>query len=251
MKESTRKKNPAMESLGMWDWGSHENHPESLMAHLWGSRAFSFQAKGLDLPMAVIEPGFWDRFEFTDDCKLFVANSHVCICQDEVVERWPDFVVNYDAHHDCGYGRPSPFKTNRYSCEDWVYLYAKMGSLIDIVYPDWKDDAFRAEKSPRLMRTKYKSNIVRQFASQFHAEKPVVGPVDTVFVCLSGAWVPPWCDGQFWDFVKSCPVSDGYEVLSKAGPPLERSFDLKQAVAWFNSLTSQMAKLMVVREKTA
>lgn len=35
---------------------------------------------------------------------------------------------------------------------------------------------------------------------------------DAVSICRSGAWVPAWCDEQFVEFVKSCPVGEIVEV---------------------------------------
>lgn len=49
---------------------------------------------------------------------------------------------------------------------------------------------------------------------------PIAEEFDTVFVCRSGAWVPPWCDGQFEEFLDAAP----FEIIWLDSEPRNRGW---------------------------
>lgn len=183
-------------AIYLYDWGHSEAHHPDLLNILWVSRAAGFQHFNLPLPTTTGEEStFWSRFRFSDDCKLFIAESHMNAAKPEVFEGISR-VLNYDAHHDCGYnGRNDVAETMRVACEDWLLAYDLMGAEIEVVYPRWRSYALEAEPKPAI-------DIDRRVDDG----EPVDELIDRIFICRSGSWVPPWLDDKWETFVKDCPI---------------------------------------------
>lgn len=64
-----------------------------------------------------------------------------------------------------------------------------------------------------------------------------IADVDMVFLCRSGAWLPPWCDDAFFRFVNAAPV----QVIPLAAPPKHRGFQMSHAEA----LSGEIRKFMI------
>ena len=181
----------------LWDWG----HLETMMfiETLWPMRAAAFLHRGLPLPTTTGEENsFWNRFQFAPNCWMFFAESHSCVGLVEV-EEGIKRVVNFDAHHDCGY-KPlgEELKTltkGRIAADNWGLFYKLTNRKVEVIYPKWKTWAFESETPPA-------SPVPRKFDNGRHL--PVF---DRIFVCRSGAWVPPWCDGSYRQFLAACPVA--------------------------------------------
>jgi hypothetical protein len=177
------------ELWALYDWSHGENQFLS-GGFVWATRALGFLANGLPLPgMTGEEETFWSRFRFKEECWLGVAESHGKIA--DLIGRG-DTVVNYDAHHDAGYGKK--LQDFQVSCEDWAhYAVECRKAKVKVVYPSWKRTArCFPEKQPDCKRVKRE---VDDGAADLE-------PFDAVFVCRSGAWVPAWLDDQFEAFVK-------------------------------------------------
>jgi hypothetical protein len=107
---------------------------------------------GLPLPgTSGDEVGFWDRFNIGKETALFLADSHLRIQLPKVSESVTE-VVNFDAHHDAGYGISFvDWVARKYvTCADWAIVYQLAGAEVKTVYPSWKPWAMTAESDPVL-----------------------------------------------------------------------------------------------------
>lgn len=203
----------------LYDWG-HRETTFFIDGPVWYHRAAAFLVAGLSLPnLSGEERTFWRRFTFDKETNLYVTDSNVWAASDEVmdgIERFSE-VWLYDAHHDCGYppqGRLElalkgktreeyileVLKTGRYSCEDWMILHFGLGSRLHVRYPSWMTWAEPDDDDMILPP----HAVDRQIDDGSNGPK---GRFDRVFVCRSGAWVPPWHDRAFRRFIDRAPLS--------------------------------------------
>lgn len=187
------------EKWALYDWGMSEAHHPDLLNVLWVGRAAGFTHYGIDLPTTSGEEStFWCRFNFSEDCEFFIAESHSKAAANEINEG-VSRVINFDAHADCsGYNDSRTndvAETMRVSCEDWLLAYDMWGADIEVRYPAWKTYAFEIEPKP-----------VIDVERVMYDGEPLSEVIDRVFLCRSGSWVPPWLDEKFKEFVESCPV---------------------------------------------
>lgn len=197
----------------LYDWGHQDTG--FFRDALWGTRASTFIANGRALPGTTGEEAdFWKRFTFKKGAKLYLADSHACAASNEVcgrsrraaLARWTwGQVWNYDAHHDAGYAKGQVFKAateGRWGCDDWMGLYSCFTHDLHVRYPRWAAWKLEAEPEPDCA-------VNREVDDGLSPTEPDGTPVvfDSVFVCRSGAWVPPWLDEDFARFVMRCPVN--------------------------------------------
>lgn len=183
----------------LYDWG-HREAP-FFQGPVWTIRASSFLAHNLPLPGTTgLERDFWQRFTIRQSAPVYVADSNVHSFQDGWLHD-TDQIWLYDAHHDSGYGFPkdkSPIEVlnerGQVTCEDWLVPYAIAGAQIHTRYPRWRTYAFDLEPQPAI-----------KIDREFDDEQPLPVIFDRVSICRSGAWVPPWLDQAFMDFVNTCP----------------------------------------------
>jgi hypothetical protein len=201
----------------LYDWG-HRDGGGFFLNDIWYHRAEGFLANDLPLPGTTgVEKTFWDRFQFTPDCRLYIADSHMHIYNRSVfngiTEAW-----SYDAHHDAGYTDMTPqqfLDRDQVSCADWTVAY-KLVRDIDtkVFYPKWRDWAMEYEKA-----------MILPVERQVDDEAVVDGKFHRIFLCRSGGWTPPWVDENFEAFVKTCPV-DKHIMLAEVE---NRKFDISIA----------------------
>lgn len=184
------------EDLGPWplyDW-SHKESPfyETI---IWDTRAFGFHYNNMVLPRCSGYENFWSRFKFSKHAQLFYADSNAFAAIPRV-QKSIKHVTLLDAHHDSGYARDiwEALAEGSFSCEDWMYVY--YDAVREMFYPAWKHEGLVVEKQP-MFDTARSIDDGRDFPE----------PYDRVFVCRSPAWVPPWCDDQFDEFLKLAPLS--------------------------------------------
>lgn len=219
----------SLESIQLYDWG-HKEAP-FFIDTIWGGRAESFVMNDVELPdLNGEELTFWDRVHVTYDAKLWYADSNSCAVNPIITGKRPKFdsVWLYDAHHDSGYypdleGYQRRQKIHeiltegRYGCDNWTTFYAMVaGSLIYVRYPQWKPWALDREMEPLF-------DIERKVDDGV----PPDVSFDRVFVCRSGAWVPPWhdMDARFEQFVQSAPVKRKVDI--QPGGVVRRAFDIE------------------------
>jgi hypothetical protein len=168
----------------------------------WEERALAFLLRGLPLPEARGWEGFWDRFAFAPDAVLYYADSNA-LAFHERVRQGVEEVVLFDAHHDAGY---RPLGTEP-ACDDWMVYYHRLGARLKVFYPPWRDPAQEPEPRVPLRR-------------EVDPGGRVEGVFHRVFLCRSGAWVPPWVDPAFFAFLESAPLPK--EALEPLAPrPLD------------------------------
>ncbi|MFC4328364.1 hypothetical protein ACFPC0_11050 [Streptomyces andamanensis] len=197
--------------LYLWD------HAESpvytfgpIATQVWAERASGFLKSDMPLPMATNWENFWSRFRFDEyDVPVYYADSNLWAgkimpsslgwdLEDQGLRDAWATVSLYDAHHDCGYKNTGSFEEwqakDRISCEDWMLAHHEQGSRLEVTYPAWRKEIGQVEPEP-LVPVKRRVDDGTTEDRVYHA----------VFVCRSGAWVPPWCDGQFTEFLHAGP----------------------------------------------
>lgn len=208
----------------LYDW-SHAEAGKLYTEILWPSRAVGFLINDLPLPALSGEQfEFWDRFHWADTVQVFYhdsnSQSYTTINPDEHTDVWL-----YDAHHDSGYhGQKSIEKIDkeqRVTCEDWMLglhmQYDIAPERLHVRYPQWKTYVFDGEPEPPIA-------VDRQFDD---GGAPLI-EFDTVSICRSSAWTPPWHDRMFQKFVDMCPA-DYMECLDDDDlPPREWNEEIIQ-----------------------
>lgn len=217
------------EGFYLYDWSHREN--ELFIDMLWTPRAETFIRNNMPLPGVKDWQGFWERFDITPDAKVYTDESNAGAINPEV-EKGVSQVWLYDAHHDAGYDKETVAKsreTGYWSCDDWMAMYAdRLGvKNLHARYPLHRVDAFQEEPKPVIAR------LDRKFDDPAE-ETPTFGKV---FVCRSGAWVPPWCDDEYHQFLAEL---DREKVELR--PLVERSFDLEKAKASAKAIDEMMAR---------
>lgn len=205
------------------DWG-HAESPLFLSGVIWESRAAAFYQMNLPLPPVLIPEGgwstFWARFQFADDTVFTFGDSNAHAGLIAPPDGSPAFesVLLFDAHHDSGYqidAMADYLAQTTFNCEDWVLEQQQRGtSDLSVRYPTWKPNG-PTEDLPAGVLTR----------QSLDDGAPVPTVFDAVYVCRSGAWVPPWCDTDFLNFVNAAPM-DGEQVDEVE---LVRDFNAAQA----------------------
>jgi hypothetical protein len=195
---------PDPATKGLYDWG-HAEAPFFIDSPLWTIRASTFTAFDLPLPQVTVPDGgwstFWGRFTLTDDATIAYgdSNAHAGDLQGNTIRGAYTSIHLFDAHHDSGYRVKSLgefLDRGEYSCEDWMlYQQAKGCHDLTVHYPTWKPNGLREKTA--------KGSLTRQVIDD---GQPLATAFSTVYVCRSGAWVPPWCDTDFVDFIDAAPA---------------------------------------------
>lgn len=189
----------------LYDWGHNENN-SLFMEALWVIRAADFDYNNIPRPRMSNEwTDFWERFDIDDDAVLYYGDSNRLALRPEVRESagiLTDQVWLYDAHHDSGYKGTIEDLTDEegnshFTCENWMVGYQMLGAELHVRYPNWKTWAFEDEPDTLVPVDRC-----------FDNELPNDVHFDTIFVCRSGAWTPPWCDHDFEDFITDAPVNE-------------------------------------------
>lgn len=188
----------------LYDWG-HSESPFFIEGNIiWPERALGFERAGMELPTVDVPSNFWDRFTFEDSTKLYVAdsNAYAGLLYDQDGDPFEN-VYLFDAHHDL-----YKFKTQRevvawddthedITCENWMFKHLMRGAKLHWRMPQWHGNAVQmADDLPDWIG----------LDAVYDNGKPMGVSFDTIFLCRSGAWVPPWCDDDFDQFMNAAPV---------------------------------------------
>lgn len=208
-----------------FDWGHNEGWPKSLLEMLWITRASAFISHGMEIPHTTgEEENFWNRFKFSPEAKLYIADSHSKAASEGVMEGVTE-IWNYDAHHDCGYSEAplaKVFDSGTVDCSDWMLAYwiLNPSTKLHVVYPKWRaESAFKAEPFAEVLD----EYVVR------HSDDGLPNDLvfDKVFIARSGSWSPPWIDNKFVEFVNSCPAQG--EITNWLEDNMVRDFSMDSA----------------------
>jgi hypothetical protein len=189
----------------IWDWG-HGEREDNLFAHFawqarYASSAFDlYEAtdpkKYADfLPFDIIPNLVKKGLKFDDIKKIGVAESHKEAFRFFSRAKAPDYLINIDAHHDIYTDCKTPLH-----CGNWVsHLHRRWQDNTKWIqiYPKWKAlDEEGVEESVQ-------KTGVPIHAYRFNDWNPEPVQVRSIFICRSGAWVPPHMDGYFIDMVRT------------------------------------------------
>lgn len=186
----------------MWDWGHNENQPLFLLT-LWGVR---YTEKNLyeecnpaahanfmpeDAIIRLIDMGF----TFKKKPLLYVAESHKDIY--EVMRGLKrSEVYHFDAHHDLYDDGDRDL-----NCGNWGRKAIEQGLVEKYIWvaPDWGKE-FDMMDLEDIGQKEIKGYYYNEFLKERKKSKPI--DIDAIFVCRSGAWVPPHLDGDFLKMTK-------------------------------------------------
>lgn len=234
-------RSPNMSEVSLYDWG-HGESPLFINGLVWSIRAVGFQRSGLELPGANERwRTFWERMRISPDATLHYADSNAYAGTLHADGGW-DSVWLFDAHHDCyRYKSISDVRewaedsAGEITCENWMFVHWWNG-LTNLHRPQlhWRFPP---------THDRYRSGAWRQEVPEFlgldAAPDDDVRPdveFDTVFLCRSGGWVPPWCDQDYLAFLRACPVDEDTS-LDDSDPVREWDAQQVQAFAgqWINA----------------
>jgi hypothetical protein len=231
-------------SLYAWDWG-HQESAFYMSGGMWEIRMSSLLANGLDITQEM-DPARWSNprpwtfwsildqlgydFSFIGATKeilgsenFVVADSHAVAGPvfNGVAEELgpPDIIINFDAHHDMGYGSKSQVdamvKSGQVDCAMWLRALASRfpETNISVIYPDWRLEEFPISEERKALKEVLPSQVLKRtkigsFTDKDGSISKVAKPsrkieVEALFICRSSAWTPPWLDSQFIEFVES------------------------------------------------
>lgn len=176
-----------------------------------------------------IEQGLMDQFKLADHLKIFwpfikelsiyppalfatESHLHAYAFYSGFV---PDLLINFDSHHDLFKIKEEKMIT----CENWALEYLRNFPTVQYiwVYPKWvkKNDI----KLPFGIMNRVKTCSFESLPMILPDEHwlPMMG-----HVCRSGAWMPPWLDGDFDKFLEDSHL----QILKfeQFGPPEKRNF---------------------------
>jgi len=160
-----------------YDWGIPEETNFSI-EKLWVLRWNPKTAK--------IEPNpyyktFWSKIPKPDI--LYAADSHLwAYAVFDMVKNKKATLYHFDWHHDA---LPAQEEV---VCDNWLACLKKIRQTWNIVWVTPGEVELEKEPSIPLKRISWED-----FGG---IEQPPIG-----FVARSGAWVPPWCDDAFFEFI--------------------------------------------------
>lgn len=246
----------------LYDWGHSEAHPPALLDALWLVRRAAFSRAGTSIEAAsAIDPERGctpiDEFVATlrstigglsalGNAPAYLSESHAWGFPIVASHARPaNLVVNFDAHHDLGYGPEVKDEAKRGSatCGSWLFHVLDRGfaKRAIVVYPDWRDR--EPHEAEWIRRIRDRVDFVTW--SAWRRRGPLVGTVTAVHLARSGSWVPPHHDAEFLRLRDALglararcldcrPVSDGRIGAGDACSP--RRTDAGQAAVLIDGL---------------
>lgn len=186
--------------LYLFDWG-HKEAPFFINS-IWNIKAEGFLYYNYDPPRVNNEwKEFSKRFTFSPGAMLSYGDSNAYAGNISNKNGAWNNVYLFDAHHDCGYDVKSfdewqniLSKEMKFDCSDWMLVHLMAGSKLHYRSPQWhKQYLTEKPKIPKGVKLDHKPDN----------GKPLDITFNQVFVCRSGAWVPPWCDKEFMEFLST------------------------------------------------
>lgn len=179
-----------------YDWGHGEGNP-LFYEFMWGVRAMPWPGQNpKDNPFNAVRVDgkrvrdFWGKV-LKPGLPVFacVADSHKTIAEFMKTVKSPLHVINFDAHHDCGYDQG----TKHLDCATWgaVLRRQRKIKMHTLVYPEWR------RREPENGEGKHPHSLVDEVIYGDWPHEPIAA--DFVFVCRSSCWMPSWCDQEWMD----------------------------------------------------
>lgn len=179
----------------LWDLG----HNESIffINHIWQIRANLMDV----LKTNGAEKDFWKRlqecFEFKTDT-IYLSESHL-----EAFHLTPPVgqIINIDRHHDVWEA-----KGNRVQCDTWAFQAMRLRHAQGMKWVHPTDGHFAGVEDYLAVVPEDFRDRVEPMTLDAMLERMKGTRIDTVHVCRSGAWTPPWLDKDFDEFLSSAPM---------------------------------------------
>lgn len=209
---------------------------------MWAIRLAPYLSQDMDL-MGEMEPDKWAKprpssfwkvlehlgydFDYLDT--FIVAESHSAAApvfyeDAQWTHEFPDYIINFDAHHDMGYCEwarlNEMIKEGICTCDMWLCALLEWmpGVKVRVVYPDWLREETSINRQWKHLKERLPGHMLRNIELGFFEDEDgsisdvVRKPRETIevrklFICRSGAWTPPWLDDQFVEFVRE---AEGY-----------------------------------------
>lgn len=178
-----------------WDYG-HSEEDSIFLNTAWIARYMSVDLyaetdikKYADFqPVDMFMKLIWLGFNFKNT-KLVVADSHKH-AYDVLGKK--SKVINFDAHHDLW-----KEKKDKVDCGNWLYKGIQNGLVGELfwVAPTWSRE-FNGKEKYWFQKGQYKE-IKGYYFDQLKENQFKKTQIDTLFICRSGAWVPPHHDAEF------------------------------------------------------
>lgn len=189
-----------------WEW-NHWEAPAMIEGMVWAARALDFFLRQKPLPLSLGWRGFWNRFKFADGTKLYYADSnalaYTALLGEFGAELRSTDVWLFDQHHDCYEAGAEDLYEGRVTCENWMIQLGLPhdGRNLHVLFPNHDTDPISAVAEPFFhdLDQRVDNDLPPGYLPKVF---------DAVFVCRSGAWVPPWMgmDLEFFDLIDDCPV---------------------------------------------
>lgn len=187
------------------DWGHNESY--MFIYLIWNMRKYMYQEDGkikmTNLSEIEIPPFDIPLFKSK---RMSVAESHSsaydCF-KSKISKNDHILLIHYDLHHDIW----TPH-SEHILAENWLFQLIKQTECkwsVNHIYPKWKNefgyskDPFNEEKYVSLLKKECNNLISWKIVESFETSKII----DQLFLCRSGAWIPPSVDEQFRQYAYS------------------------------------------------
>lgn len=225
-------------------WTHSEGRVELFQEAVWVNNALGLVLAGLDggaLLSSPHDPGpteFFQRLSdkgwmFASDVRVLISNSHAVVGTDllnHITRRKFETLYHFDAHHDMGYSERAERKARikgEVDCANWLYAIGLTGCVenIALIYPEWRrrtdggiipvsageacDDILRQRK---IVLAQKGVALSWHYWGDVEAQTPPREEIGLITICQSAAWVPPWMDQRFEEFVASAPGDKGWLI---------------------------------------
>jgi hypothetical protein len=204
-----------MPGLLVYDWQMSETRAPAFEHAIWRNRAADFMRWGLDIEaltkpeLSVVEfaQQVTGRMDIYSSPATWRGDSHAwagIVARDYANQFGPLFVVNFDAHHDLGYGdKPLENFTNTGSlaCDNWAVIGLHQGWIKNytVIYPDWLGKWEWGKNIRRPHLKEFRNRIRITTWSDWLVSGKEISAVEVAYFCRSSSWVPPFHDQGFQD----------------------------------------------------
>jgi len=204
----------------MWDLGHNES--PFFMQHIWYVRSQLMDAMKTNGE----EKGFWkkiqDSFKFKTDT-VHVSESHL-----EAFHLTHPLgqIINIDRHHDVWEGHD-----NMVACDTWGHQAMRLRHVQEMKWIHPSDGGFEINMAGDYMAVapeEYQKRV--EPMTMLEALVRLEGTeIDTVHICRSAAWTPPWLDEAFTEFVAAGPFKEIEQAGDLPVEPRWSEEDFKKA----------------------
>ncbi|MFU0784463.1 arginase [Clostridium sp.] len=174
--------------------GSYIENKENMM-FIWYKRYFDSMKRGINIEKSIKVERDLNVFlkiirkyiKFKNNIKMYVSDSHK-YSYDIAKANKCENVINFDAHSDLGYGGMESLKFE-VNCANWLGKLFKDNIInrASIVYSPY---TLEEESEFKEINSKFNIKYIKEDSL------PNI-EVDSIHLCRSGSWTPPWLDEKF------------------------------------------------------